>query len=466
MLSIGMAMVSCSSTDVYDENYAKNAENSQRIAKYEQAFTEAFGQVYKNHQWGFDMTTGITTRQSITSTDDAWVIPDNFGGGSQNKEGWNANDLADKLTTLYSKMDDENYKEYGVTSTLPGFDFSNFFLQHVKKVQGGTIKNLIIRLEAFNSSKTVNPWETVDNFTGGDNPNGTFEVNASTTYFYSPINSSAAGTTLMANMGGNADSNGHRFRLIMKEDKHDATEVEYYNYGFLTTTAYHKEKFGWVEGEHFLVFQLPPKNAQSAPSYWIIRLGEATTADRKVEAEGRVLCEDMGANDFDFNDVVFDAWIMKNGDLKIEILAHGGELDISVAERQVTLDKMSNTGLKTVNTQKFTIPAQERQEKGWNSIASIPVKVYPKGFTAIDLNNESFPLEARAGGIPQKVCAPIGTEWPDEFVKISDAYTTFPEWSQQGTPSLWTFRTVRRLVDLNLGNNSADYQEPADYEDD
>ena len=164
----------------------------------------------------------------------------------------------------------------------------------------------------------------------------------------------------------------------------------------------------------------------------------------------------MGANDFDFNDVVFDAYIMLNGDIQIEILAHGGELDIAVADRLVTLDKMSNTGLKTVNTQKFTITNQERQEKGWNSIASIPVVVYPKGITANELSNESFPLEAIVGGIPQKICVPVGTMWPDEFIKISSAYSSFSTWAQERNPARWTYRTVPRLVDLKLGNNNPD----------
>ena len=267
---------------------------------------------------------------------------------------------------------------------------------------------------------------------------------------------SPARPTLMKDMGGDADANNKMFLLKMKESKHSTTTYDYYDYKFFTFPAYHKEDGTRVEAEHFLVFRFPDEG-----THWVIRLGEAKTAKKTISAEGRVLCEDMGANDFDFNDVVFDAYIMLNGDIQIEILAHGGELDIAVADRLVTLDKMSNTGQKTVNTQKFTITNQERQEKGWNSIASIPVVVYPKGFTADDkgskaddLDNESFPLEANTGKVPQKVCAPVGTKWPDEFIRISYAYTSFGTWVSENDPARWTFETKPRLVNLKLTDNS------------
>ena len=449
VLSLGMAMVSCSSTDVYDENFAKNAADNQRIGKYEEAFTQAFGQVNKNHKWGFDQTTGIKTRQAITESTQVWEIPENLWGGAQNKEGWNANDLGENKVKENEEILANAFKEGTVPSTsLTDFSFNNYFLQHVEQPNGGNIKNSIERLEAYNS--TTGKWETVTNFSAGKN-NDNFTIVADATYYYGNINRSAKGTTLMANMGGAPDANHHLFRVVEKDGNQ---EVYNYDYRLIRMDAYHKDLKKTIEGEPFLFFQFPPKNGNKGDSYWVIRLGVAEIIETPIEAEGRVLCEDMGANDFDYNDVVFDAYIMLNGDIQIEILAHGGELDIAVADRLVTLDKMSNTGLKTVNTQKFTITNQERQEKGWNSIASIPVVVYPKGIKANDLDNESFPLEANTGKVPQKVCAPVGTLWPDEYIRISNAYTSFTNWVTESNPARWTFQTKPRLVNLNLTDNS------------
>ena len=429
---VGMTMVSCQSKDLYDESTIQENEAHKRVAKYEDAFTRTFGQVAANHRWGFDQTTGAQTRTALTSSTEQWIIPENLWGGNQNKEGWNANDLDE----AFRKKDQTG----GVTSTLSNFNFNNFFLQHVEKPDGGKIKNQIARLEAYNSIS--GDWETVTNFASGQN-NDDFQLLCEKTYYYQPVNSSAAGTTLMSGMGGGADANGHQFRVV-----YDKGGINY-NYGFLTVDSYHKDLKKTIEGEHYLAFQFPPKNSNKDNSYWVIRLGEAKTTETEVFAEGRVLCEDMGANDFDFNDVVFDAYIMKNGDLKITILAHGGQLDIKVAGVPVTLGKMTNTGVNSDATQTINIPAADHN---YHSIEAIPVEVFPNGF-ADNLNH--FPLESITGQVPQKICAPIGTNWPDEYVRISDAYTSFNSWVTESNPARWTFITVPRFVDLKLSNNGS-----------
>lgn len=429
---VGMTMVSCQSKDLYDENTIQENEAHNRVAKYEDAFTRTFGQVASNHRWGFDQTTGAQTRTAYTSSTEQWIIPENLWGGHQNKEGWNANDL----DAAFAKMN----KAGGATTTLSDFDFNNFFLQHVEMPDGGNIKNQINRLEAYNSIS--GDWETVTNFSRGQN-NDDFQLLCEKTYYYQPVNSSAAGTTLMSGMGGGADANGKQFRIVYNNGQIND------NYGFLTIDSYHKDLKKTIEGEHYLAFQFPPKNSQSDKSYWVIRLGEAKTTETEVFAEGRVLCEDMGANDFDFNDVVFDAYIMKNGDLNITVLAHGGQLDIKVAGVPVTLGKMTNTGVNSDATQTINIPAADHN---YTSIEAIPVEVFPNGF-ADNLNH--FPLESITGQVPQKICAPIGTNWPDEYVKISDAYTSFNSWVTESNPARWTFITVPHFVDLNLSNNGS-----------
>lgn len=411
LLSLGIAFTACS-RDVYDENYADKV----RVNDYDHAFTQEFGSIAKGHKWGFDQTTGRSlTRTAYSSSDQLWIIPDNFAGGNQNAEGWNANALAGFSSNI---------------KTLEGFNFSNYFLQHVEQPDGGNIKNGT-QLQAYNSK--TGKWEDVTGFSKGKSTTA-FDLTGDyldieTTYFYGHLNKSAARTTLMADMGGSPDNNGRLFRV----DNGDGTYN--YDYGFITPSAYHKETGEWLLKESFLVFEFPPKNSNKNPSHWVIRIGEAEkfTEPNPIVAEGRVLCEDMGANDFDFNDVVFDATIMRTGEIKIKVLAHGGKLPIAIDGVNVTLGQMTNTGLNKANYQEFTIAAVNGSPK-YASIDAIPVTVNPNGGAENNYN-----LEAPIGSAPQKICAPIGTLWPIEYTKLSSAYTPFTTWVSILDPANWTY---------------------------
>ena len=416
LLTMGIAFVACSHETVYDENHAEK----ERTFDYDQAFTKEFGTIASGHKWGFDQTTGRSlTRTAVIETNEYWVIPENCWGGSQNKEGWNAN------TILGWIIKDT---EGNILPTLADFSFDNYFLQHVEKVNGNT-GHTITRLEAYNSN--TKQWEAVTNFNRADNPNGEFTITAEDTYFYAPKNKSAHGTTLMANMGGSPDPvTGKLFRLLKTDGGYS------YDYGFFRTRAYHKDLKKYIDNEPFLAFNI-------AGDFWVIRLGvgeKITEPEDPIYAEGRVLCEDMGANDFDFNDVVFDATIMKTGEIKIKVLAHGGKLPISIAGVDVTLGQMTNTGVNVADYQEFTIDAVNGQPK-YASVAAIPVTVNPNG-TAGD----SYNLEANVGTAPQKICAPIGTRWPKEYTKISDAYSPFGNWVNNATPADWTNAMKSELV--------------------
>lgn len=431
MLLCGVAFVACSHNDAsFDEGYKAKSEALQRETKYEDSFVKAFGSIAPGHQWGFDQTTGHSlTRQAVTSTNEYWVIPRNCWGGSQNKEGWNANEIR----AMVIKDTEGN-----MLPTLSDFSFDNYFLQQVEKVNGqggGKVKKGIKWLEAFNSK--TGKWEHVTNFDGGDNPDGEFVITAENTYFYAPKNKSAHGATLMADMGGAADpANGKLFRLLNSDDSYN------YNYGFIRANAYHKDLKETINNEPFLVFEIPGKN-EGQYLYWVIRLGvgeKITEPNDPIFAEGRVLCEDMGANDFDFNDVVFDATIMKTGEIKIKVLAHGGVLPIAVAGVEVTLGQMTNTGVNNADIQEFTIDAVNGKPK-YASIAAIPVTVLPDSEAG-----NSYDLEANVGSAPQKICAPIGTRWPKEYTKISDAYSPFGGWVNNSSPADWTNAMNPELV--------------------
>ena len=423
LLLAGASFVACSKDVAFDENAQKQAqaeaEIAQKFAKYENDFVKAFGSVAPGHQWGFDQTTGRSlTRTAVTSTNEYWIIPENCWGGSQNKEGWNANEILGWII-----KDTEGH----ILPTLANFSFDNYFLQHVEKVNGNT-GHSIRWLEAYNSE--TKEWEKVTNFNRADNPNGKFEVTAENTYFYAPKNKSADGTTLMANMGGSVDpTTGKLFRLLKTDNSYN------YDYGFLRKTAYHKDLKKNIANEPFLAFNIEG-------DFWVIRLGvgEKITEPDPVLAEGRVLCEDMGANDFDFNDVVFDATIMRTGEIKIKVLAHGGVLPIAIDGVNVKLGEMTNTGVNNDDIQEFEIAAVNGQPK-YTTIDAIPVTVDPTGTAGSPYN-----LEAEVGTAPQKICAPIGTRWPLEYTRIDKSYSPFTTWSNMGNPTEWTERMKTEFV--------------------
>ena len=151
----------------------------------------------------------------------------------------------------------------------------------------------------------------------------------------------------------------------------------------------------------------------------LTRAGEENAT---LYATGRVLCEDLGSSlDFDFNDIVFDAFIYKDGSINIEIKARGGTLPVSVAGVPVTMKQMSNTGINTDNFQLIKISAEEAKAKGWREIVDIPIVVQTSQAGEVI----SFELTAQVGKVPQKICTHIGAHWPKEYTRIDKGYPNF-----------------------------------------
>ncbi len=435
-IAISAVFTGCSkSTDLYDEGAVKEQQHEQQVAQlrktYNDAFAKEFGTIAANNKWGFDRTRGAFTRTASTKeTSIIWNIPESLWGGSQNKEGWNANAAEAAITG--------NKANY----TLNDFDFNNFFIQHVEKHKD----NSIVSLQAWNSNNEK--WEDVTNFKKGDNPNGKFELDVEATYFFSNPNRTVHGTTLMKDMGGavcnqadengSNDSKGKLFRIVKKS----GSKTSYiYSYTIQMQSVYHKDLKKSIT-EPLLAFRL------ATNTYWVMRLAEADDTSDNVMAEGRILCEDMGANDFDFNDIVFDAKIMGNGDIIITVLAHGGILDIMIDDQLVTMPQMTNTGKGSADPYSFTIYAGANGTPKYTEIIDIPITVLPDKDA-----QKGYNLTAETGAPAQKVCVPVGTLWPDEYVNISRVYSPFSSFVSTCTPADWTVTVVPELVDRDLTNN-------------
>jgi len=155
---------------------------------------------------------------------------------------------------------------------------------------------------------------------------------------------------------------------------------------------------------------------------------------KKIEYAVRIICEDLGASDdFDFNDVVFDA-LMKDGKTYIKVLAAGGTLPLTVAGKEVHQIFGVSTGTM-VNTQPNAHYANKTEaqefvvDQVWSSYKDIPVKV---STDANAMTEESMvTLKAEKGAAPQKIAVDTNFEWCDERQQIETKYTNFGEYVQK-----------------------------------
>ena len=152
----------------------------------------------------------------------------------------------------------------------------------------------------------------------------------------------------------------------------------------------------------------------------------------------RIICEDLGAaDDFDFNDVVFDA-LIKDGKTYIRVMAAGGTLPLYVAGTEVhglfgvDTKVMINTGKNAHNqytAKEFVI------DQAYPSYKDIPVQVELTDATA-STNPILQELKAEKGAAPQKIAVDIHFVWCDERAQIETVYETFPTYVNNSA-ALW-----------------------------
>jgi len=420
MLLSSMAFVGCVS-DVSDSNYTYDKLNAQ----YAQKFEQTFGKIAANQDWGFD---AAVMRGATASEEDlkGYVIPDEM----------TKNEGEAAYTAVFSASDDQ-YKgmKVSLADIMKVVDLKNYYLQYVgtknnnthinsQTYSNGAVFEDMERIEAYDYNNKK--WVEVLNFEKGQYKKSVFKES----------NIVAHNLMFMMDMG-TPDGNQPQFRWKSKRSKNPKKDVEpyYYDYDFLK-----------IGDDYFVMLYY----IDSPRAGWLIRIGTAEKEEEDPVAQrGRIFCEDLGesnVSDFDFNDVVFDAVIYKDGHIDIEILAAGGTLPIYVAEQLVTLGKMTNTGVNEAPRQKFTIPAVNGQPK-YATLNNIPVVVKPGG------NAQPYELKAEKSKAPQKICTFVNAHWADEYVNIRKAYPSFDSWVQAKNPEVWIEDEVERFTDLDLTNN-------------
>lgn len=163
--------------------------------------------------------------------------------------------------------------------------------------------------------------------------------------------------------------------------------------------------------------------------------------DNNITYAVRIICEDLGASDdFDFNDVVFDA-LIKDGKTYIKVLAAGGTLPLTVAGREV--HDIFEVGTKTmVNTQpnQHYATKTDKQEfvinEAYANYNAIPVKVGLDADANPMTEEGMIELKATKGAAPQKIAVSTNFEWCDERFQIEKKYTNFVDYVNNSA-TLW-----------------------------
>lgn len=368
--------------NLYDPNYVSAKQ------EYESQWKKQFGTIDPQQDWGFGSEAeaqAVATRWANTSQnqwEESVIVPDSI----------TADEIEKVLAVFNQKIDAKD----GVK-----VNWSEFFVQHVyqgnnsyvtEPDQNGhtqTLEN--VKLDNLRTAYTDDEgnlvYEHVNNF-----------------------NCSYGSIMLMQASG----TEGFAYTNPKDSGK------EYYDYVI-------KE----IDGAYYVGFDFRCEDpnvtvlADGIYNDWIVKISPAEYKNAK-----RIICEDLGnIGDFDFNDIVFDAYMTWtwNGtanvpEAVISVKAAGGTLPIYINGVEVheamgvPTDVMVNTGAAngvSAPAAIFRVPASSE------NIIDIEVKV-----------NGALVLEAPQGDAPQKICVPTTFKWCTERTNIKDAYAGFTAWTQ------------------------------------
>lgn len=481
------AFVSCS------DDVVSGSLIEQKAKAFEETFIEAFGQPAPNHTWGFKRN-NITEANGVTRSSN-----DNSCGTCIKP------DMTEypSATAPAPITDDERAYVKQWFEEHPGFtaglDISNFYVQHV---WGEASKEYNVWYEAYDQNYMANHPGATSNYYRAD-----YVDNATMDYFCV-----GDGTNYTHTLDFNANDDGSGLETVYMQNS-SALSFKYHSSWCSSEYTYFKcaqidvpgVGIGWYvgmccygekqdNGNRYLNKDM--KDLQYCDD-WIVKIvpGQGTPpppSDRSkiVEIEevieaGRVFCEDLGAsslNDVDYNDVVFDAIIVKaynklvttttiNGEekttettnftghyeetyAKIALLAAGGTVPANVCGHEVH-NELSGGALGTVvmiNT--TTDPKDVNGAQIAYSTADVKYgptiiqetvngtttdKIYTNSdgnpITCIDdididvlYGNAVTTITAPKGAVPYKICVPLGTPWAKERVNIGIAFTSFAEY--------------------------------------
>lgn len=369
MLAIGAVLfASCSSNDdLFDPEKAAQ----RREAQYTTAFAKLYGEIAPDQDWGFgDADTRKANTDAAVGNDKTVNMPAEI----------DETEIA-KVVKAFSEPID--------ASESINVNWTDFWVQQVytgtaeyvwKDNNGAEHKDKGSRnMDRLVVGKSIEKQEHVNNF--------------------------------------NAANGGGTNRMLMQD-----SSTKLFGYHNSLDGTYHYEYVILeIDGSYYVGFDFCANGDKNIPgdhiyNDWIVKISPAVYKNAK-----RIIAEDLGdTNDFDFNDVVFDAALLSDATV-ITLQAAGGTLPLYIGNMEYEVHDLFNVPETTmVNTgDGAERPVVVFRLPRYNSIDDIAIVVG---------NTSAVRLKADCGAAPQKICVETRYKWTAERQRISDQYPDFENW--------------------------------------
>ena len=471
-------MTSCSE-DLGDYSSLEEAKKAQ----FAQNFEKFYGTPAANQDWGFGDATLSATR--------ARTRAHNVNGNLWYQNWERPVNVTETEAALV--LAEFSKKRENSTNTIT-INWNNYWVHQVHQSNNsylngygqstGDIHAHMNKIIAYNTSSSNYYYEHVNNFNNGTN---------TTVYTDDETKQQYIGTTLMLDMGTNA-SNNNQFGYHNTEDSKDhfeyfiiagadidASLAGYYYVGFdycATPPAGQEANKNMLVNRDWIyndwIVRISPATAKGSGSSTGGNIGSSTSGTevfyrQHVLVHNWVFCEDLGSSsnnrDFDYNDLVFDARLVDEYQVKrtrytdgtfsdeitdaphsyyakITPLAAGGELAMWFQGSNISVHSLFGSGVADnvlINTCKTD------QDISLSHMEGLSGKTFIYKFDSeedANINNitifvrfssSTYDLSAKQGQPPHKICVPPATRWAYERTPIDKAYPGFTEYVTQRT---------------------------------
>lgn len=438
----GMAVISFLAVVTSCQEYLPFDDHDLTVQTYEKDFVSTFGKPAENHQWGFvqqpiiDYSAG-QTRACLT-----------------NSNQWNKEfglDVPVPLTADQKNTVTKWFEEHQNPSSIT-INWADYFVQQVSSSQYGNNMNHMCdgdtHIERFNSGKGSS--------TNVEMADGTVWYDEIIYMHDQPYNDfsyyESFGSTLMKN----------HYVLV------------------LGSTIDPQNEHG-LAGMFFLGFDYEAQgqndNQKIARDYffndWIVKLTPANSQFNGDNRIVRVLCEDLGNDDadFDYNDIVFDVSFITENNVKkakITIQAVSGTLPIYVGIHPASANSdlyeahylVGENELRPVNrpnaTANYTVPLSDMGINTDGNITYASAKDIP-----IYVVGENGVHEIGNSVIPQKIACSVNAVWPTEGQRIDNCYEHFKDWIVDESANMeWITETANTNNNQNTQAPEEETQTP------
>ena len=423
MLTIAAGAVTFNSSCSSNDDLGKFETIKQQ--EFKKAFTAEFGNIASGHNWGFDAveipTLGQATTKAAATNANQWfdpsqnyklvqpefITPNEIEVVSQ----W-FKDHKNPVSTPVNLIDFFVLQVYNETKPCSGSDVSP--AEHMNLISVEENGNAV----HINNLNSKSPAYTAENNKGGFPTNGIQYMENSSTAKWGFNDSNGTGNTL-------------KWDFVIC-----AIEVD--------------GKVGYYVGYDYSSNKSDEGLALGKDGYYNDRILKVVPAVHTTQK--RIIAEDLGASngsDFDYNDVVFDAFVYSTWNgvtgrneirAAITILAAGGTLPIYIGSKDDRFEVHEAFGVST-STMVNTIAGKKNEYAPVQKDIFIAVNNYDKEYNVNDIQVEvqygggnSAILYTLKGEAPQKICVDPTFDWCDEYQNISTRYSLFKDYV--GNPSV------------------------------